>query len=62
MKEISTKNGGIVGTSLQAVISTRFQNGEGAWMFLAPTGIDPIGQRPLLRWSWEGSMLRQEVP
>ena len=62
MKEISTKKGWIVGSSQQAVISTRFENGEGAWMFLAPTGIDPIGQRQLPRWSWEGSMLRPEVP
>jgi hypothetical protein len=39
------------GSSLLSVGSTRFQDGEAAWRFLAPTGIDPRGRRQLLRWS-----------
>jgi hypothetical protein len=38
------------GSSLLSVGSTRFQDGEAAWRFIAPTEIDPRDRRQLLRW------------
>ena len=49
------------GSSLISVGSSSSQAGEATWRFLVPTRIDPRRRQQLLRWSWEGSKLRQGV-